>query len=179
MPDRSAFELVYGFQPRYSVFSATNTDEVDDFVNQREQTRRDAMDLAQTRRGIQFDRDYRPPESQGKVWLKLVKAGEVGYRMPASSELTTIKTGPLKIVCRVGDSAYELHGIKEDPPGGFMNPTGAVPRKPVRMNSGTAKTHPGRWRITLDNRKPVRERKSKRDGSLEIQVKWKGYQEPT
>jgi hypothetical protein len=139
----------------------------------------DALALAQTRMAIQFDKDHTPPFFQGQVWLKLVKAGSHGYRLPASNKLSPIRTGPFQIIRRVGNLAYELdlpktmriHPVmscihleqyEEDPHGRKLTPPA-----PLVVDRTE------RWIIE----KLVRQRR--RVGCEEILVKWKGYKEKT
>ena len=59
---------------------------------------------------LYFNKKHEPPRfTVGEmVWLKLVRRGRRGYQVPTSSKLSSIWTGPYRIVEKVGQLAYRL-----------------------------------------------------------------------
>lgn len=114
----SPFHLLYGVYPRNENSAAsTNSNlqspEADEFIQYRKQIREEAIDTlkaAQARMARYFDSGHTPVniKKEDKVWLKLARGVQHGYRLPNMSDLNVIKAGPYKVKRRIGKVAFEL-----------------------------------------------------------------------
>jgi len=106
------FFLLYGVHPRSEINSASaSCNDAEQFFQDRRQIREDAYEairLAQARMAIYYNEKHRPINIKDKVWLKLAKGTEIGYRLPNSTSLDVIKTGPFTVKRQIKKLTYEL-----------------------------------------------------------------------
>ena len=55
-----------------------------------------------------YDKKHQPVELSGSAYIRLATGTKKGYRLPNSSSLSVIKTGPFPIKQKIGNLAYEL-----------------------------------------------------------------------
>ena len=106
------FLLQYGVHPRSDINpTPAENPGAEEFFQERRQIREEAADalkFAQARMAQYFDSRHTPIKPADKVWLKLAHGTQIGYRLPHSTALDVIKTGPFVVKKRVGMHAYEL-----------------------------------------------------------------------
>jgi hypothetical protein len=110
------FLLMYGIEHRTPVGGPSSLTTVDEFAACQEQIRKDVSDtlaMAKARMAFYFDQNHKPIKLSGMVYLKLAKGIKSGYRLPHSTTLTTIRTGPYRIKRQRGPFTYELDLPKE------------------------------------------------------------------
>lgn len=97
--------------PYTNLNRAPGTPDIEAFIANREAIRKDleiALELFNAKMAVYLDAGHRPPRLNGKAYVKLTKAGKVGYQLPRNSNLINIKMGPYSIKRKVGELAYEL-----------------------------------------------------------------------
>ena len=108
----SPFEVLYGVPPKCDFTGETSEIPTsDDFVKRRERIRKDACDamaMAQTRMSHYYDRNHTAKEMPSKVYIRMVKGINRGYRLPGNTSLSVIKQGPFNVLRKIGLLAYEL-----------------------------------------------------------------------
>ena len=172
-------------RPRSEISSKrTKCPEADDFLEYRQQIRKEAADTlqaAQARMAKHFDNRHTPIKEMERVWLKLARGTRSGYRLSNVSDLAVIKTGPFKVKRRVGKVAFEL-----DLPETFdIHPViSCIHLEPAKEDPFNRQTPPpppivveGEERYLIDRilKKEQRRQPGDRAPRTYYRVRWQGY----
>ncbi len=174
---RSPYEVIYGFKPRLDITPKSDDEEVQDFAEKRQLIRKDvetALELAQTKMAIQYDQHHTTPLFRGKVWLRLIRSGK-GYKMPGSSKLSPIRTGPFTIKRQVGQLAWEL----ELPEHMKIHPVISCIHLEQYEEDPFHRLPPEPKPVVVDGQDEYVVEKLLQDLDGKIEVKWKGLAETT
>jgi hypothetical protein len=149
----SPFKLLYGVEPVNPMLPVPRSENpgADHFLEERIRVRQDVADsikLAQARMAIQFDAHHSPITLAGTVFIKMVRGTKVGYRLPESSSLATIKVGPFRILEKVGRLAYRL----DLPPEMKIHPVISVVHLEQCLDDPFRREMPKREAIIIDGR---------------------------
>ena len=109
------FKLLYGVSPRdgTNVSQAPNeqNESAEQFYRDRQDIRKEAeeaLKLAQAKMAIYYDQKHSPIQIEDMAYLNLTRKLNHGYRIPYASKLDVIRTGPFKVLERVGKNAFRL-----------------------------------------------------------------------
>jgi hypothetical protein len=179
------FLMLYGVHPRSDINpSPAENPGAEKFFQDRRRIREEAADtlkVAQAKMAQYFDKKHIPIKVHDKVWLKLASGIKQGYRLPNSTKLDVVKSGPYTVKRKVGKLAYEL----DLPSHMKIHPVISVVHLEPAVNDPYERTAPqvqpievnGEQRWVID--RLVKRERRKKPGTRHLQwyykVRWAGF----
>lgn len=128
-----------------------------------------------------FDSKHTPLREMDKVWLKLAKGTQFGYRLPSMSALDVIKTGPFDVKRRISKVAFKLdlpNHMKIHP---IISCVHLEPATKDPFNRESPPPAPiiveGEERYIIDRilRKEQRRQRGDKSRRIYYRIRWQGY----
>ena len=180
--------LMYGRHPKFEFSQQDQSSEADDWIRARECARKEALEavhIAQAKMKLHYDSTHIPPVFTDYAYLRISKKHEKGYHLQNHTKLSFDKIGPLKIIRKHSDLAYEIElpswltGINPIISVEFLEP---APNDP---SGDSPPPPPSPGPITLDGQekyiiesiigKESRHIPGKRGRHPHYEIKWLGY----
>ena len=179
------FMYLYGRQPKTSLAVPNSTDP--NWLLHRDDLRKSAMDavqVAQAKMKIDFDKHHVRPQFTGSVYLRISHSAEKGYHLQNHNKLRLPTVGPCRIIRPHGNLAYEvelpkwLTGINPIISVEFLEPAKNDPYKRMLPPPGPI-TVDGEERYVIEHILGKESRRVKGKRVPFYLVKWLGYEEPS